>query len=208
MAHARFSVEDGRRIGRATRKVERMIPSQTGRPRRYPVASSSPPVVLFRVHEGRDDDGLFEEWKTITRSLYPEGFIARRATVQFNDDRSREFNTADSDVTVYCDLLENVLFTDGYFYAANYGGEFFALSGGQSFWSEAITTENSTAGMVDVELFRADGGIDGGYTGITEGPIVTAMTDFSIADRTSCYVTFDSRRQEFIVTDQLCPAAP
>lgn len=40
MAHARFSVEDGRRIGRATRKVERMIPSQTGRPRRYPVANA------------------------------------------------------------------------------------------------------------------------------------------------------------------------
>jgi hypothetical protein len=201
----RDKVQDGLRTLAGMRRDRRI------KQPRYPVSSPSKPLTLFRVHEGRDEDGLFEEWKTITRGLYPEGFIARRVTVEFRSNRTQNLVQSVTNTTIYADHLENVLFTDSYFYATNQGGEYFAVSGGQSFWSTAITVENSvfdtpTSGSVDVELFRADGGVDGGYPGITEGPIVTALTDFSIADETTCYVTFDSRRQEFIVTNQLCPA--
>lgn len=168
------------------------------------VEGTGGPAVMFRVYEGRDAvTGDLESIEAVYRQAYATGFRARRTRPTIDGVGAITYAEFTPEITVRCDLLENALFTNDRFYAVRFNGGYYALSPGQGIWTEAISRESVAGpGTLDVELFRPP------IPGPTDGPIVAAETDTSIAEDTQLVVAFDSRRQVFYVVAQSCPAAP
>ncbi len=122
----------------------------------------------------------------IYRDSHPYGFAA----VRLNAD----LDPVGSDLTVYPKLMVGVYYTGTRFFATRIGSQWYAVTTGADFWSQAVTQE-AIDGSGDVELFE-------------DGPIVEAEADSTVAASTAVYVEFDDDAQEFVISGVLCPPAP